>query len=387
MPAPDFTRHNEEVAQVWSAYRAGRPLRVPFANFTIGPRIWVLDPRLNDLGVTWEQMSNDPETMFQVYLRYKHYLVHNIPHDIEMGVPSEGKTWEIGTEFVNVFEEGWLGCPIIYPENQVTASLPAYRGDKKRDILERGIPDPFGGFNARVREYYEYFLDRAASYEFHGRGISVYPPCPLATGGPFTVAVGVRGHELLEDMLVDEDYYHQLMTFIVDATVARIRAWRAYLGMELRPRDGGFGDDAIQFLSVRQYREKVLPYHLRLKDALYQPGGAFAMHLCGNVQRLLPTLVTELGATCFDTGYPIKWETLREDVGEEVEIMGGVPVTDLMAAAPEAIYEKARAILQSGIMRAGRYIMKEGNNVPPAMPLANLAAMYAAAKRFGVYQY
>jgi hypothetical protein len=31
--------------------------------------------------------------------------------------------------------------------------------------------------------------------------------------------------------------------------------------------------------------------------------------------------------------------------------------------------------------------MKEGNNVPPGMPLANLAAMYAAVKRFGVYQH
>ncbi len=67
--------------------------------------------------------------------------------------------------------------------------------------------------------------------------------------------------------------------------------------------------------------------------------------------------------------------------------MGGVPVTDLMADPPAVIFEKARAILQSGIMAGGKYIMKEGNNVPPGMPLENLAAMYAAVKRFGVYQY
>ncbi len=83
----DYVKHNEEVAAVWAAYRAGRPLRVPLANFTIGPRIWVLNPALNRAGVTWEQMSTDPEVMFQAYLQYKYYLVHHIPHDIEMGVP------------------------------------------------------------------------------------------------------------------------------------------------------------------------------------------------------------------------------------------------------------------------------------------------------------
>jgi hypothetical protein len=384
MNATDFSKHNEEVKLVWESYNAGRPVRVPFGYFTIGPRIWVLGPRLNTEGITWEAMSTDPELMFQTYLKYKYYLVHNIPHDIEMGIPA--KCWEIGTEFVNVFEEGWLGCPVVYPEGQVTATLPRCAGARKEEIFEGGIPGPFDGFMARVKEYYEYFLDKAKNYEFHGRPVSIYPPCPIAHGGPLTVAIGVRGHEILEDMLVDEDYFHRLMDFIVEATIVRVRAWRSYLGMELRPKTGGFSDDAIQFLSARVYREKVLPYHRRIAEALFD-GGPLSMHLCGNVQRHLPTIVKEINVKAFDTGYPIDFCTLRDQVGEDVEIWGGVTITDLMTKTPPEIYETARMILQSGILRGGRFVMKEANNMPPGTPLENIAAMYRAVKDFGVYSY
>jgi hypothetical protein len=378
----DFEAHNEEVKQVWEAYRAGVPIRVPFGNFTIGPRIWVLDPRLNTEGTTWEAMSNDPELMFQTYLKYKYYLVHNIPHDIEMGIPE--KCWEIGTEFVNVTDEGWLGCEVLYPEGQVTATVPRYTGSHKEEIFERGMPGPFDGILGRVREYYEYFIDKARNYEFHGRPVSIYPPCPIGTDGIFTVAMGVRGSELLEDMLNDEEYYHRLMTFLTDAIILKIRAWREYLGMDLLPKQGGYADDAIQMLSVKTYREKVLPYHQRLFSALWGEGPHF-MHLCGNVQRHFPTLIRELNVKGFDTGYPIRWPTLRDEIGEDVEIYGGVTVMDLVACSPEEVLQKAKEILQSGIMRGGKFVMKEANNMPPATPLENIAAMYAAVKQFGRY--
>src|ERR1035437_8372809 len=92
-PAVDFACHNEEVRRVWGSYNAGRPIRVPLGNFTLEPRIWIQDPRLNTSGVTWESFTNDPEVMFTTLLRYSHHVAHHIPHDIEMGVPE--KHWEI----------------------------------------------------------------------------------------------------------------------------------------------------------------------------------------------------------------------------------------------------------------------------------------------------
>lgn len=134
-------------------------------------------------------------------------------------------------------------------------------------------------------------------------------------------------------MLLDEAYYHRVMDLVTSAIIERMHAWRLYLNLEQVPQTMPFADDSIQLLSVRSYRENVLPYHRRILSALAQHGAQY-MHLCGNVQRHLPTLVKELGVRCFDTGYPINFATLREEVGEDVEIWGGVPVASLLSDTP-----------------------------------------------------
>ncbi len=379
----DFTQHNEEVAQVWESYRAGHPIRVPFGPLGINPRIWVLDPRLNTEGITWEQFSNDPELMFQTCLKYSYYVTHTIPQDCEMGVPRA--CWEIHNDFGNVWEEAWFGCQIIYPQGQVSATLPRYTGSRKEGVFERGMPGPFDGFAGQIRDYYEYFVDRASSYAFYDRPVRVLAPYPLGTDGPFTVAFGLRGPELLEDMLLDEDYYHRLMDFIVTAIVERVQAWRVYLGEELRPVRINFADDAIQYLSLRHYRDLILPYHKRLFSALYGEG-PHAMHLCGNVQRHLGTIARELNVNSFDTGFPIDFSTLREEVGDKVEIQGGVQVGDLLQRTAAEVFSLSEKILKSGIFRGKRFIFKEANNLPPQTPIANIEAMYAAARTFGRYE-
>jgi hypothetical protein len=383
-PVTDFTRHNEEVQKVWDSYNAGRPIRVPFGRFTLEPRIWLQDSRLNTAGVTWRAFFDDPDQMFRTLLAWSHHVAHNIPHDIEMGIPA--KEWAIYVWFSNVGEEAWLGCPVHFPDGQVPSTTPRYTGKDKEALFEHGIPGPFDGYMARYREYHDYFVSKARNFEFCGRPVTIWPPNPITPQGLLTVAVGVCGSELLEDMLVNEDYYHRVMDLVTTATIERIKAWRSYLGLDPMPQQLLFADDAIQHISVRTYREKVLPYHRRLVGAL-AGDGPHHIHLCGHVQRHFPTLINELNVKTFDTGYPIDFATLRDEVGDDVEIWGGVPVANLLADSPEQIYAKCVAILRSGIMRGGKFILKEANNVPPMTPPENLAAMYRAVKEEGIYHY
>ena len=377
----DFSTHNEEVRQVWQAYRSGRPVRVPML-LTSVQRIWMLDPSLNQAGITWREYLEDPAVMYDVTLQHRYYVAHHIPQDAEMGIPAG--EWNVNLEFGNVYEEAWFGCEIVYPEGQIATTRPRYTGQAKYAVFEGGAPDPFGGFMGKVRAGYEYCLDRTRQEEFHGRPVHVHPPCPLGTDGPLTVASGIRGPELFEDMLLDEPYYHQLMDFITEAIIQRILAWRNALGLEMRPVQGGFADDAIQFLSVRTYREKVLPYHRRFLTALYGEG-PHAIHLCGNVQRHLPTVAGELNINSFDTGFPINFHTLRDEIGDQVEIQGGVPVGELVTGSPDQIYHRTGEILQSGITRGGKFILKEANDLAPCTPVENMQAMVAAVKQYGTY--
>jgi hypothetical protein len=58
----DFQKHNEEVKQVWDAFNAGKPIRVP-VTLGINPRIFLLNPELNKEGVTFKDYSEDPDLM------------------------------------------------------------------------------------------------------------------------------------------------------------------------------------------------------------------------------------------------------------------------------------------------------------------------------------
>jgi uroporphyrinogen-III decarboxylase len=319
-----------------------------------------------------------------VALAHKEYVAHHIPQDAEMGIPAGH--WELAIEFGNVYEESWFGCEIVFPEGQIATTRPRYPGAAKYAVFERGLPGPFDGFMGQIRETYEFFVEKARTSEFLGRPIRVHLPVALGTDGPLTVANGIRGSQIFEDMLDDEQYYHELMDFITEATIQRIKAWRAAFNLDPKPRQGGLADDAVQFLSTRTYREKVLPYHRRFLSALYGEG-PHGIHLCGNVQRLFPVLIQELNIKSFDTGFPIRFDTLRAEIGEDIEIQGGVPVGELVTESPQAVFQKTKTILASGIARGGKFILKEANDLAPCTPIANMQAMYAAVKTFGAYQY
>lgn len=377
----DFSQHNQEVELIWDAYQAGRPVRVPMVLTSVA-RIWILDPSLNTKGITWRQYLTSPDTMLDVSLHHKYYVAHTIPQDWPMGVPEDA--WDIHLEFGNVYEEAWFGCEIIFPDGQIATTRPRYAGSAANEVFDRGLPGPFDGFMGKVRHDYEYILEKVSNLEFHRRPVRILHPISLGTDGPLTVANGIRGSQIFEDMLVNEAYFHRLMDFITTATIHRIRAWRAYLGVEMKPDRGWFADDAVQFLSTRMYREKILPYHKRLLAELFGPGPHF-VHLCGNVQRLMPVFKDELNVRSFDTGFPINFTTLRDEVGEDVEIQGGVPVGELVHATPNQIFLRTREILQSGITRGGKFILKEANDLAPCTPLENMRAMYSAVKQYGVY--
>ena len=380
MQKTDFTKFNKDVEIVWAAFHSKKPIRVPVL-LSFGYRICILDENINKTGLSWKQVTDDPEVMFQQQLQFQYYMRHNIPQDIEMGVP---QVWPISVDFGNVVEPEWFGCAVQYPQNQVSVTDHAYAGDKKNAIFDLAL-DSFSGPMQKFRQFYEYFLDRAKNYEFHGRPVMVLPPAVLGTDGIFTLAFNLRGPELLEDMLIDPDYYHRLMDFITNGVITRIKAWQKIYHVQ-KTQNSFFADDCIQFLSVDNYKSHVLPYHKKyLKEILGNK--PIRMHLCGDVQRHFPTLIKELNVENFDTGFPINWETLRDEIGPDILIEGGVPIMDLSNADSKFIKKSTIKILESGIMKGGRFIMKEANNLPPGIPLENMWAMYNTVKEYGIYRY
>ena len=209
--------------------------------------------------------------------------------------------------------------------------------------------------------------------------------CGGGTDGPFTVACNLRGTtQFCLDLYEDPRYARELLDFVTQATIVRIKAVMESNQTQF-PLDGwGFADDSISLLSEAQYREFVLPHHHRLLAA-FSKGGPNSIHLCGRVQHLLPLLQKELNIQDFDLGFPVDLARARRDLGPNALLRGNLHPMILRDGPVSLIQEKTAEILRSGVAEGRRYCFCEGNNVAPRTPVEHFIAAYETVKELGVY--
>jgi len=379
----DFFRHNEEQAAVWAAFQADAPTRVPMS-IAANPRVLLLDPNLNDTGYSFKDYFENPVAMLEVDLQFQYWYRHAVPADIERGLPEQ---WTVSPAFQNSSDAAWFGAPLVYLEHEVPDTRPFLTDDNKRMLFDRGLPDPFGGFMALVRDFLESFREQAAVMTFHDRPVTVANNSPaFGFDGTMTMACNLRGAtEFCLDLYEDPDYAQELLAYIQEAVLARQRAWRQYLGLPEQKETLWFADDSIALISCETYRELILPHHKSYIATDTAPDTPVHVHLCGDASRHFVTVRDELRAVSFDTGFPIDHGKIRRDLGPEITIYGGPHVDLLLHGTPDEVAAETRRILHSGVMDGGKFVLKEANNLAPRTPMANLQAMYDTCKTDGVY--
>ena len=374
---------------MWAAYRAGRPLRVP-VTLCADTRFFILDDELNPKEqMSFQQYSEDPVAMMDFQLRAAEWrALHIAPYcDDPAGLPEK---FAVTVDLQRYFDAAFFGATVEYRHGQVPDSRPILAGGRKNWLFDKGQPDPLtGGIFARAHRFHEAMSKRIkAGFTYLGRPVEFDPTASLSslltTDGPLTVATNLRGTELYTDFYSDAGYVRQLLDFITEGTIARIRAQRRFFGLPEKSETWGYADDAVQMISTEMLREFVLPVHRKLKEALTR-ASRISIHLCGNSSRHFKSLRDELDTYSFDTGFPVDFSWLRRELGPEVEILGGPRSTLLHDGTPEQVITETRRILDSGIMEGGRFILREANDLAPGTLLENLAAMYQTARAHGGY--
>ncbi|MBT4815336.1 MAG: hypothetical protein HN742_17610 [Lentisphaerae bacterium] len=388
----DFERHNADVRAVWAAFQAGRPTRVPVSVHG-SIRNFIQNPVLNTTGWTFEDFFSSPQAQIDCQLGYQKWCRYNLVCDREMGPPGGG--WQVGIDFQNSYDAGWFGCPLHVDGNAVPDTVEILKEDKHR-LYEMSCPDPLrGNLLGRAMEFFEYMHDRCPHVEFEG--LPVFPPRTIpgeGNDGVLDAAYKLRGAaEVCTDMMVDPTYFHDLMGFICDCLIRRMKAisrWRwerfpdsADRGNFKRPYS--FADDAIVLLSLEQYAEHVFPYHQRLAEE-FSDGGPVSIHMCGDHARFFPFLRDHLRVRSVDTGFPIDPGALRRALGPDVRINAGPTVMLVKQGPARAIRDDVRRICGSGIMDGGKFVMIAANNMAPLTPLEHVDALYEAAKEFGQFR-
>lgn len=385
-----FVEHNREVAKVWESYHAGHPIRMPM-QLSFNARMYLLDPKYSR-GISFQQYCADPMLMADVQLYGQNLFRQELWQDWEMGVPENGYT--VNIDFQNVYEGGFLGAELLFPEGDVPFSKPFLTDDNKELLFEKGLPDPFGNLAATVWEYYDRLKEREEKgWTFNGKPVQVAGLPGFGTDGPMTTACIIRGAtEFCIDMYEDPDYAAQLLDYLTDAAIARIKAFRKRMGWSEIADNFGFADDSILLLSEEMYKEWILPRHKRLvrELAVCDENGRsvnpIGIHLCGDATRHFQTIRDELNCYAFDTGFPVDHAWLMQTLGPDVTVSGGVHVDLLRTGTPEQVRNETRRIIEAVKPYTRKFIMKEANNLAPRTPMENIRAMYEAVREFGIYE-
>ena len=201
----DFAAHNEEVRQVRQAYEARQPIRVP-VEFNLSMRYFIANPAVNVKGVTWRDFSEDPEVMFDMYMRRHHFVRYNVVADWEMGPPE--KEWPgPHVDFQNIYEAVWLAVSGTTSRWTALRMCPSSRSTRsasttpRSQTLARGLM----GAGARVLRVW---TSGARTSRWRGAG-GKPPPLParmalhpgLCPAGPTEVCLDMYEDELLHDLM------------------------------------------------------------------------------------------------------------------------------------------------------------------------------------------
>ena len=373
---------NAEKEAVWKAFNERKPIRVPVA-ISSNPRIVVLDPKLNRSGMTFEQIFNDPRVMMEAALAHEHHrrMVINRYCDSPTGLPEQ---WPAGVSWLNTYEAAFFGAAWHFREGQIPDTEPFLTDGNKESIFDVDIDRPLDNpLHKRGLRFYEEMCRIAKDYAFHGRPVKVARYEQVGTDGPLTTAMNLRGTEMMTDMIEDPEFVERLLDRTTDAAIKRVYAWRKYWSDDSLG-GGGMADDSIQLISTAMYKRMVMPRHRRFLDE-FAPGKPHGMHLCGNVMRHMKILRDELNIQTWDSGFPVDFARMREELGPGVQINGGPGIMLLLHGTARQVYDRTCEILESGVKTGGRFVLTEANNLPPCVPEENLAAMYKAALDKGGY--
>lgn len=384
MRETNYQEHNRQVRQLWEEYRKGIPHRVP-VTVGISSRFAVHSPELNPEGSTMEEYCRDPDVMFRLQLRLSEFLRFRVDADHEMGTPEEG--WGIAVDFQNYYEAAWYGCPVEFPRNGMPTTSPILTDDRKAALFVKGIPDPFSGIMGEGKRFLERFEELSRGYELRGAKVtSISNGAGLWMDGPFTLACELRGLErFCIDIYEDPEYAEQLLSYLTEAAITRIKAWRKYHGMPEKAMEYGFADDSITVLSADMVRELLVPHYRKILRELCADGAQVGMHLCGDAGRLFPILQEELHLDWFDTGFPLDHGKLARELKNRAYFNGGPHIGLLLGGTPQAIEEETKRILREVMPVTRKFTLRDGNDIAPGTPMKNIDAMVRTGRTYGVY--
>lgn len=191
--------------------------------------------------------------------------------------------------------------------------------------------------------------------------------------GPCAEAADLRGiNRLMTDFFDDPPFVRDMFDFILEMEVQFARA-QVEAGADLI----GMGDAAASLVGPQIYEEFILPYELKMVEALHAMGARVRMHICGNIRRILAG-AGSLGCEMADIDWMVPLDQARREMGSKTVLAGNLdPVKTLRDGTPESI---TTAIAECHRLSGERYIVGAGCEVTRDTCEENVMAMTIYAR-------
>jgi hypothetical protein len=190
----------------------------------------------------------------------------------------------------------------------------------------------------------------------------------------------------LEAMAFAPDLVERYMEVTTAGIVALVTA-QAELGVDGITGGNDWAFKTGPMFSVRHLRQFIAPYLKRIVDQAHSYGLPYIKHGDGDLRTHLPVLIDEVGIDglhAIEPSASMDIEDLKRRYGGRLALLGNLDCDLLARGTPDQIEaEVARLMLR--VAPGGGFVFSTSNSVLKGVPVRNLAAMDAAARRFGAY--
>ncbi|MGB5667548.1 MAG: uroporphyrinogen decarboxylase family protein [Maribacter sp.] len=192
--------------------------------------------------------------------------------------------------------------------------------------------------------------------------------------GPLAEACTLAGvSEMLVHLMCDPDLVNRIMDkcMIVakEFTKAQINEGCDYIGI---------GDAICSQIDVGSYDLFVRDRHLELADYIHSLGAKAKLHICGNIEHLLPS-IRALNFDIVDIDYDVNPTKARKILGDKVVIKGNINPVFIQNATVEQLEEKVYSLLQE--TENEKFILSGGCEISVLTPPENLMKMGEILKK------
>lgn len=190
----------------------------------------------------------------------------------------------------------------------------------------------------------------------------------------------------LEAMITEPELVRRYMEATTKGIVALVRA-QAALGVDGITGGNDWAFKTAPMFSVRVLRTLIAPYLKQIVDETHRLGLRYIKHIDGDIRSHLPVLVDEVGIDGLHAIEPdanMDIFDLKRRYGGRLALLGNLDCDQLARGTPAQI-DSAVARLMREVAPGGGYIFSTANTVLKDVPLENLDAMLAAARRYGRY--